>query len=239
MFEIIGLFFIFFIVFIDSANAIEMTPMVITFDPSDTSRMPFTLIYNELSRDIAFDIQVYDIVFNGTDIKLMPLSDPPLWVFPPSLFLKSGQSQRVQFRWLEKELPPIDKSYQVSFMEYPVNNDVLDNRSKLNVLLDVNLIVHVDQPDLTPIFLISNYRVKDGSLFAEVKNIGKGSSRLSDYDIRVMHDNDLVSHVFKSQLKAQGYDVFFAPDSKQTIKIPLPESIYDVDLATLKIEMAD
>jgi len=64
--------------------------------------------------------------------------------------------------------------------------------------------------------------VKDGSLFAEVKNIGKGSSRLSDYDIRVMHDNDLVfSWSLKSQLKAQGYDVFFAPDSKQTIKIPL------------------
>jgi len=36
--------------------------------------MPFTLIYNELFQEIiAFDIQVYDIVFNGTDIKLMPL----------------------------------------------------------------------------------------------------------------------------------------------------------------------
>ncbi len=48
------------------ANAVEVTPMVITFSPYDSVRTPFSLVYNQLPRDIAFDIQVYEVDFDPT-----------------------------------------------------------------------------------------------------------------------------------------------------------------------------
>ncbi len=68
--------------------AIEVSPMVITFSPFEKSKIPSSMIYNDLSRDVAFEVQVYEVKFDPLGLSepdLIPLEDSPLWVFPPLL----------------------------------------------------------------------------------------------------------------------------------------------------------
>lgn len=210
------------------ANAVEVTPMVITFSPYDSVRTPFSLVYNQLPRDIAFDIQVYEVDFDPTgnsEPKLIPIDDSPLWVFPPSLYLKAGKSQRIQFRWVGKNVPSVDKTYQVSLIEQPIANLPIEKQSKLTILLDVNLIVHIDQAVLTPDISVGPSNIKNGVLIAKVMNKGAGASRLSDYDIDIVEDGVELKHIAKQELKSQGYDVFFPPKSAMFVKIPVSDLI--------------
>jgi P pilus assembly chaperone PapD len=210
------------------ANAVEVTPMVITFSPYDSVRTPFSLVYNQLPRDIAFDIQVYEVDFDptgATEPKLIPVDDAPLWVFPPSLYLKAGKSQRIQFRWVGKNVPSVDKTYQVSLIEQPIANLPIEKQSKLTILLDVNLIVHIDQAVLTPDISVGPSNIKNGVLIAKVMNKGAGASRLSDYDIDIVEDGVELKHIAKQELKSQGYDVFFPPKSAMFVKIPVSDLI--------------
>lgn len=206
------------------AQGVEVTPMVINFSPDDVVNVPYSLVYNQLSRDVAFDIQVYEVDFDPTgktEPKLVPLEDSPLWVFPPSLYLKAGKSQRIQFRWVGESKPAVDKTYQVSLVEQPIADLPIENQSKLTILLDVNLIVHIDQAALTPDLRVGETYVKGDTIFAKVINNGAGAGRLSDYDIEVKNGNVEVENIAKQQLKSQGYDVFFPPNSTMFVKIPL------------------
>lgn len=224
-------------VLISPASAIEMTPMVINLDPNNVSRIPTTLIHNELSHDVAFDIQVSDVVFENNDIKFVPLEKSPIWIFPPSLYLKPGQSQRVQFRWDGESIPLTDKTYQISFMEYPLQNALLKNTSDLKILLDINLIAHVDQVQLVANLNVGELSVEGDYISAQVENTGKGASRLSEYEIRVISKGRLISHFLKKQLQSQGYDVFFAPNSQKIMKIPFLSDASNVPLEDLRIEL--
>tara|TARA_R110001606_G_scaffold399056_1_gene580256 strand:- start:31 stop:309 length:279 start_codon:yes stop_codon:yes gene_type:complete len=81
--------FLFMLLFIISPiYAIEVSPMVITFSPFEKSKIPSSMIYNDLSRDVAFEVQVYEVKFDPLGLSepdLIPLEDSPLWVFPPLL----------------------------------------------------------------------------------------------------------------------------------------------------------
>jgi len=229
--------FLFFLV-IAPASAIEVTPMVVTLSPNANSRLASSLVYNQLPREIAFDIQVYEIDFAHTEPRLISLDDSPLWVFPPSLFLQEGQSQRIQFRWLDKEIPLTDKTYQVSLIEQPISKHISHKQSHLTMLLNVNLIVHVVQPQLDAELIIEKPNIKDGFITTQVINRGKGASRLSEYDIKITKNKDQSVYILKDELKANGYDVFFAPNSTRTIKIPIPETLKEGTLNHLRLVLA-
>jgi len=124
-----------------SVEALEVTPMVITLSPEKPSKIPSSLIYNQLPREIAFDIEIYEIDFSTPSPSLIKLEDSPLWVFPPSLFLQEGQGQRIQFRWIGQRLPQQDKSYQVSLIEQPLASNIGSGTSQLKILMNVNLIL--------------------------------------------------------------------------------------------------
>ncbi|MBH0037745.1 hypothetical protein [Pseudoalteromonas sp. SWN166] len=237
MLRICSYFFIYVIV-ITPAFAVEVTPMVVTFSPDSRSSNASSLVHNQLPRDIAFDIQIYEIDFSQGTPKLISLDDSPLWVFPPSLFLQPGQSQQLQFRWLDKKLPSTDKSYQVSLIEQPIRNQSINKQSQLTMLLNVNLIVHLDQPRLVPKLTIKEPHVEDGFIITKVLNEGKGAGRLSDYEIKIIKNKTLSDRILKDQLKANGYDVFFAPNSTSVIKVPIPQSLQKGSLNHLRLVLA-
>ena len=203
MLRICSYFFIYIIV-IAPVFAVEVTPMVVTFSPDSRSSNASSLVHNQLPRDIAFDIQIYEINFSQGTPKLISLDDSPLWVFPPSLFLQPGQSQQLQFRWLDKKLPSTDKSYQVSLIEQPIANQSINKQSQLTMML----------------------------------NEGKGAGRLSDYEIKITKNKTLSDRILKDQLKANGYDVFFAPNSTSVIKVPIPQSLQRGSLNHLRLVLA-
>jgi hypothetical protein len=241
-----GLYWVSFLAWVMIARlcyAIEVTPMVLSFSPVGSSNSGNSLVYNNLPRDIAFDILVYEIQFSeqgpNQDPQLVALREPPLWVFPPSLYLKPGQAQRVQFKWLAGKLPNTDKSYQVSLVEQKLVTSDLNNASKLSVLLNVNVIVHLDQPKLMPSLEVGGLYLEGTNIMANIKNTGAGASRLSDYKINLinMSTGVLFQRFLKHQLKAQGYDAFFAPNSTQQIKIPIPKTITEGDLKNLRLEL--
>jgi len=219
--------------------AIEVTPLVITLSPDSNSNLSSSLVHNKLPRNIAFDIQVFEINFSKGTHQLVPLDDSPLWVFPPSLFLKPGQSQRLQFKWLDKEMPNMDKSFQVSLIEQPVTNQKPSEKSQITMLLNVNLIVHLDQLKLTPKLIISDTHVEGDFIVCQISNEGSGASRLSDYEIKVNKGKTLIKHFLKDQLKAGGYDVFFAPKSTRSIKIPIPISLKYESVSDLTVVLAE
>ncbi|MGO2513814.1 MAG: hypothetical protein ACTH6W_18205 [Marinomonas polaris] len=220
--------------------AIEVSPMVITFSPFETSKIPSSMIYNDLSRDVAFEVQVYEVKFDPLGLSepdLIPLEDSPLWVFPPLLYLKSGKNQRIQFRWLGETVPKTDKTYQVSLIEQSVANEPEEKQSKLTVLLNINLIVHIDQLKMLPNLNIENTHLEQNSIVAKVVNSGDGSSRLSDYDMSIFYNGVKKETYYKDQLKSQGYDVFFPPLSSMFIRIPLAFSVDNLNSKKMHIEL--
>lgn len=233
--------FLFMLLFIISPiYAIEVAPMVITFSPFETSKIPSSMIYNDLSRDVAFEVQVYEVKFDPLGLSepdLIPLEDSPLWVFPPLLYLKSGKNQRIQFRWLGETVPKTDKTYQVSLIEQSVANEPEEKQSKLTVLLNINLIVHIDQLKMLPNLNIENTHLEQNSIVAKVVNSGDGSSRLSDYDISIFYNGVKKETYYKDQLKSQGYDVFFPPLSSMFIRIPLAFSVDNLNSKKMHIEL--
>lgn len=220
--------------------AIEVAPMVITFSPFETSQIPSSTIYNDLSRDVAFEIQVYEVRFDPLGLSepsLIPLDDSPLWVFPPLLYLKSGKNQRIQFRWLGEAVPKTDKTYQVSLIEQSVKNEPEEKQSKLTVLLNINLIVHIDQLQMLPNLNIENITLDQDSIVAKVVNNGDGASRLSDYDMSIFYNGVKREMYYKDQLKSQGYDVFFPPLSSAFIRVPLDFFVANSNSKKLHIEL--
>ncbi|WP_441855735.1 hypothetical protein [Marinomonas polaris] len=214
--------------------------MVITFSPFETSKIPSSMIYNDLSRDVAFEVQVYEVKFDPLGLSepdLIPLEDSPLWVFPPLLYLKSGKNQRIQFRWLGETVPKTDKTYQVSLIEQSVANEPEEKQSKLTVLLNINLIVHIDQLKMLPNLNIENTHLEQNSIVAKVVNSGDGSSRLSDYDMSIFYNGVKKETYYKDQLKSQGYDVFFPPLSSMFIRIPLAFSVDNLNSKKMHIEL--
>jgi len=223
--------------FIVRVSAIEVTPMVVTFSPEHQGTAPSSLIYNQLPRQIAFDIEIYEIDFSTEEPSLILIEDSPLWVFPPSLLLGQGQSQRIQFQWLSKDLPKTDKSYQVSLVEQQLSNK--SNGSELTVLLNVNLVVHLDQKALKPDLNILDPSISKNQLTAKIVNQGLGASRLSDYEINVVINKNKIIHFKKFELKAAGYDIFFAPNSISDLKITLPEKLSDTVIKSLQVDLVE
>lgn len=236
------LFLILWMTLTQTCYAIEVTPMVVTFSPDRYPTSASSLVYNNLPRDIAFDIQVFEIKFNqkALDPKmiLIPEVNSSLWVFPPSLYLAPGQAQRIQFKWSGNTLPDTDKSYQVSLVEQPLDKNS-SNTSKLTLLLNFNLVVHIDQHELNSNLLVDELYNEGTDIIAKVINKGAGASRLSDYEVKLIDTNSeiLIERIFKQQLKAQGYDVFFAPNSMQYIRIPRPKLIQESSLKNLRLEL--
>ncbi|MEM5509649.1 hypothetical protein WNY98_12285 [Pseudoalteromonas sp. AS71] len=220
--------------------AIEVRPMVITFSPNEDAN---SLVRNDLTREIAFDIQIFEIKFSEEDAKEEPklkaLTDSPLWVFPPSLYLEPGQAQQLQFKWLTEILPESDKSYQISLIEQPILNHSTTSGPALNLRLNVNLVVHVDQVKLKPNLVVTPLSIEGNYITTNIKNIGPGASRLSEYDLNFIDINSevLVQRVLKQQLRAKGYDVFFAPHSISHIEVPVSTSINKNNLKQLYLKL--
>lgn len=233
-------FFIISVFIISPVYAIDVAPMVVTFSPFETSKIPSSMVYNDLSRDIAFEVEVYEVEFDPLGLSepnLILLEDSPLWVFPPLLFLKSGKSQRIQFRWLGEDVPETDKTYQVSLVEQSVANELDENKSKLTVLLNINLIVHIDQPKMLPKLSVDNAHIENSTIVAKVVNRGNGYSRLSDYDVTVYYSGLEQEKYYKGQLKAHGYDVFFPPRSSMYVRLPTAFSIDGFHSKELQVEL--
>ncbi|WP_249935877.1 hypothetical protein [Pseudoalteromonas sp. S3785] len=208
-----------------SVDALEVTPMVVTLSPQEPSKIPSSLVYNQLPREIAFDIEVHEIDFSTPNPSLKKLEDSPLWVFPPSLFLQEGQGQKIQFRWIAESFPKYDKSYQVSLVEQPLASNIDSDTSQLKILMNVNLVVHVHMDEYLPKLKILTSTIESGELLTQVKNEGRGATRLRDYEVKVTTNKSVVTTFEKQALLENGYDVFFAPYATQTIKIKLPENI--------------
>ena len=98
-----------------SCFAIEVTPMVLTLDPTMTSQPAYSRVRNTLNRDLAFEIEVYEVDFSKQQPQFHYLDEPPIWVFPPTIYLKKNEQQRIQFRW-NGDTPKTDKTYQVTLV---------------------------------------------------------------------------------------------------------------------------
>ncbi len=201
-------------------GAIEVSPMVLTLEPKQTSKPIHTTILNTLNRDIAFDIEVFEIDFSGAEPVLIALDQPPIWAFPPTLYLKKQARQRLQLYW-QGGIPKTDKVYQVSLVEQRIPDSNAEPGSELTMLFNVNLIVHAVQMAFTPKLTVKSAHCIDFYCHFYVVNAGNGAARLSDYTIDVYDAKQHLIRIKKQQLKAGGYDVFFAPLSSRYVSIPI------------------
>ncbi|WP_199528686.1 hypothetical protein [Pseudoalteromonas sp. bablab_jr010] len=217
-------------------SAVEITPMVVTIDPLDSSRSAYTTVQNLFNRNAAFEIEVFEVDFSAPEPRFRLVEEPPVWVFPPTLLLQKNQSQRVQLRWLGN-LPDTDKTYQISFIEQPLNLDEPSERSRLLMLLTLNLIVHIKQDSLEPYLVVNDSSCFQSICELWVRNNGKGAARLSEYKVILELENKRTITYEKQELKSEGYDVFFAPLSESKVILPLRE-VNDVLIHSPKVTMS-
>ncbi|MEH6393463.1 hypothetical protein [Pseudoalteromonas sp.] len=220
-----------FLFIFNTANAIELSPMVLTIDAKNGPFSASSIITNTLNRDFAFDVEVYKINFLADGHFLELLEEPPFFIFPPAAFLKKGQSQKVQIQWLDNRPPDSDESYMVTLAEQAVGSDSSANSVKM--LFNFNLIVHLENPVLDANLLLRKSWIEQNEIVALIENMGKGNARLSDYEIAFANKDGLtetptfITLYEKQQLKRLGIEVFFAPGTINTIRIPLPSSLND------------
>lgn len=210
--------------------------MVVTIDPLDSSKPAYTTVKNFFNRDAAFEIEVFEVDFSAPEPRFKFLENPPVWVFPPTLFLQKNQSQRVQLRWLGS-LPDTDKTYQISFVEQHLNLGESSDRSRLIMLLTLNLIVHIKQDSLEPHLVVNDCSCSKLMCELWVKNNGKGAARLSEYKVILELENKQTIIYEKQELKSEGYDVFFAPFTEKKVVLPLRE-VNDVFIHSPKVTMS-
>ncbi|MCF7500428.1 hypothetical protein [Pseudoalteromonas sp. L1] len=202
-----------------SCFAIEVTPMVLTLDPTMSSQPAYSRVRNTLNRDLAFEIEVYEVDFSKKQPQFHYLDEPPIWVFPPTIYLTKNEQQRIQFRW-NGNTPKTDKTYQVTLVEQVVSGQTSEV-SQLTMLLNVNMIVHVHQQAFEANLVVENINCLEKQCSFDVRNFGDGASRLSEYEI-IISSKDKPQLTFdKQQLKALGYDVFFAPSAISHVSIPI------------------
>mgnify|MGYP000144131008 FL=1 len=204
--------------------AVEVNPMVLTLDPTKPQQVTYSTIHNVFNREVAFDIEVFEVDFSGSKPMFRYQENSPVWVFPPTLLLHRGESQRIQLRWVG-DAPSLDKTYQISLVEQPLSKPTNAFEPQLMMLLNVNLIVHVHQESFLPELVVEKSLCSNYSCEITVANNGKGAARLSEYDLTIYLPHQKTASFKKQQLKASGYDVFFAPESKQQMLIPLKDSV--------------
>ena len=204
--------------------AVEVSPMVLTLDPTKPQQVTYSTIHNVFNREVAFDIEVFEVDFSGSKPMFRYQENSPVWVFPPTLLLHRGESQRIQLRWVG-DAPSLDKTYQISLVEQPLSKPTNAFEPQLMMLLNVNLIVHVHQENFLPELVVEKSLCSNYSCEITVANNGKGAARLSEYDLTIYLPHQKTASFKKQQLKASGYDVFFAPESKQQMLIPLKDSV--------------
>ena len=204
--------------------AVEVSPMVLTLDPTKPQQVTYSTIHNVFNREVAFDIEVFEVDFSGSKPMFRYQENSPVWVFPPTLLLHRGASQRIQLRWVG-DAPSLDKTYQISLVEQPLSKPTNAFEPQLMMLLNVNLIVHVHQESFLPELVVEKSLCSNYSCEITVANNGKGAARLSEYDLTIYLPHQKTASFKKQQLKASGYDVFFAPQSKQQMLIPLKDSV--------------
>tara|TARA_Y100000588_G_scaffold387516_1_gene485453 strand:+ start:2130 stop:2831 length:702 start_codon:yes stop_codon:yes gene_type:complete len=204
--------------------AVEVSPMVLTLDPTKPQQVTYSTIHNVFNREVAFDIEVFEVDFSGSKPMFRYQENSPVWVFPPTLLLHRGESQRIQLRWVG-DAPSLDKTYQISLVEQPLSKPTNAFEPQLMMLLNVNLIVHVHQESFLPELVVEKSLCSNYSCEITVANNGKGAARLSEYDLTIYLPHQKTASFKKQQLKASGYDVFFAPQSKQQMLIPLKDSV--------------
>ena len=205
-------------------TAVEVSPMVLSLDPTKPQQVTYSTIHNVFNREVAFDIEIFEVDFSGPEPMFRYLENSPVWVFPPTLLLHRGESQRIQLRWVS-EAPSLDKTYQISLVEQPLSNSANASEPQLTMLLNVNLIVHEHQESFLPDLVVEKSLCSNYSCEITVANNGKGAARLSEYDLTIYLPHQKTASFKKQQLKASGYDVFFAPESKQQMLIPLKDSV--------------
>jgi len=204
--------------------AVEVSPMVLTLDPTKPQQVTYSTIHNVFNREVAFDIEVFEVDFSGSKPMFRYQENSPVWVFPPTLLLHRGESQRIQLRWVG-DAPSLDKTYQISLVEQPLSKPTNAFEPQLMMLLNVNLIVHVHQESFLPELVVEKSLCSNYSCEITVANNGEGAARLSEYDLTIYLPHQKIASFKKQQLKASGYDVFFAPQSKQQMLIPLKDSV--------------
>ena len=220
----------FFFIF-NTANAIELSPMVLTIDAKNGPFNASSIITNTLNRDFAFDVEVYKINFLADGHFLELLEEPPFFIFPPAAFLKKGQSQKIQIQWLGQTPPDSDGSYMVTLAEQALVTDSAANNVKM--LFNFNLVVHLENPTLHANLLLRKSWIEQNEIVALIENMGKGNARLSDYEIAFLKTDPLsdvsssITLYQKQQLKRLGIEAFLAPGTTNTIRIPLPSSLND------------
>ncbi|BDF94929.1 hypothetical protein [Pseudoalteromonas sp. KAN5] len=223
-FVYLSLFFIF-----NTANAIELSPMVLTIDAKNGPFSASSIITNTLNRDFAFDVEVYKINFLADGHFLELQEDPPFFIFPPAAFLKKGQSQKVQIQWLANIPPENDESYMVTLVEQDLATDLSANSVKM--LFNFNLVVHLENPTLNANLLLRKSWIEKNEIVALIENMGKGNARLSNYEIAFSKKDELtesssfITLYKKQQLKRLGIEVFLAPGTISKVRIPLPSSL--------------
>lgn len=204
--------------------AVEVSPMVLTLDPTKPQQVSYSTIHNVFNREVAFDIEVFEVDFSGSKPMFRYQENSPVWVFPPTLLLHRGESQQIQLRWVG-DAPSLDKTYQISLVEQLLSKPTNAFEPQLMMLLNVNLIVHVHQESFLPVLVVEKSLCSNYSCEITVANNGKGAARLSEYDLTIYLPHQKTASFKKQQLKASGYDVFFAPQSKQQMLIPLKDSV--------------
>ena len=178
---------------------------------------------------------MYEVDFSKQQPQFHYLDEPPIRVFPPTIYLKKNEQQRIQFRWnIDTKT---DKTYQVTLVEQVVSFQTSEV-SQLTMLLNVNMIVQLHQQALEANLVVENIDCLEKQCSFDVRNVGDGASRLSEYEI-IISSKDKPQLTFdKQQLKALGYDVFFAPSAISHVSIPiLKEGHVDLTSPTVTLKV--
>lgn len=114
----------------------------------------------------------------------------PLEILPPQVLLRPGETRQVLVRWRGGKKLPHSASFYLTIDELPLAVNAREVSGSIQLLTSLRLPVHVEaggNPELG--FFPPNI---DGSASLEFYNSGEQYALLSQYEIGVTHDSEMI-----------------------------------------------
>lgn len=165
------------------STAQSVTPTRLELNLEESPRAILTLTSNK-PVDVALE---FSIAYYSTAQGDMAV---PLEILPPQVLMRPGETRQVIVSWRGGKRLPRSESYYLAIDELPLAVDASERKAEIQLLTSLRLPVHVEVDGRPEIWF---YRPQmDGSASLELRNTGRQYALLSNYEIGIEHNRELV-----------------------------------------------
>lgn len=173
--------------FAPAAQGFQVSPMVVTIEPSGARSSYRMSIKNTTSVPITVELQSFRMAVDADGARTLTPEEKDLLVFPPQSVIPPGREQLVQVRYVGERALSEPRMYLLRAAQLPIALPKAEGEApsaaSANVMIAFNINTHVfvSPPGAKPALAVtSTQRNAAGDVVMEIRNSGDGIAALRD-----------------------------------------------------------